>query len=167
MTRYNELDRGELGALPPDWHDQLAHQHPDLHALALAGDQLVREQGEADPPEDWGVLEPGGRGGVAGGGPGGPRAATLRGRVQRIAGDGSGIVLGGTGTDADGSWINASKWADPPVDFSRLRVGEPVELEADRAGNGRYYVRRVVAGSAGDAATAAGDDAGDDAGVPF
>jgi hypothetical protein len=165
MTRYNELDLGELGALSPDWHDQLAHQPPDLHALALAGDQRVLEQGEADPPEVWGVLELGGRGGGAGGGPGGPRTETLRGRVQRIAGDGGGVVLAGTGTDADDSWINASKWADPPVDFSRLRVGELVELEADRAGNGRYYVRRVVAGAAGVAAPADGDDAGAD--VPF
>src|SRR5262245_28432209 len=101
MTRYNEPDRGGLGALSPDWPDQLAHQHPDLRALALAGDQLVLEQGEAGPPEVWGILELGGRGGGAGGGPSGPRTETLRGRVQRIAGDGGGIVLAGTGTDAD------------------------------------------------------------------
>ena len=171
MSSFYGLDRGELGALQADWHDQLAHQPPEALALALAGDQLVLEQGEADPPEVWGVLEPE-RGG-AGGGQGGPRTETLRGRVQRVAGDGGGIVLAGTGTDADDSWINASKWADPPVDFSRLRVGELVELEVTRAGNGRYYVRRVVvadsAADAADAADAAGDndDAGeDDATVP-
>ena len=60
MSSFYGLDLGGLGALQADWHDQLAHQPPDLYALALAGDQQVLEQGEADPPEVWGILELGG-----------------------------------------------------------------------------------------------------------
>ena len=44
MSRYNELDLGELGTLSPDWHDQLAHQPPDPHALALAGEAAPRDE---------------------------------------------------------------------------------------------------------------------------
>ena len=143
MSRYNEID----GLEPPlveDFYDQLAHQDADAVALARAGDQRVREQGEADPPEAWGVLELGGRGGGAGGGPGGPRTETLRGTVRRVSSDGGGLIVAGTGDpDVDESWVNASRFARTPVRFTELRVGQAVELEVTRARTGRVYVEAL------------------------
>ena len=144
MSSFYGLDLGELGALQADWHDQLAHQPPDLYALALAGDQQVLEQGEADPPEVWGVLELGGRRGGAGGGPSGPRTETLRGTVRRVSSDGGGLIVAGTGDPAvDEAWVNASRYARTPVRFTELRVGQAVELEVTRAATGRVYVEAL------------------------
>jgi hypothetical protein len=164
MSSYYGLDLGELGALPADWHDQLAHQDADAVALALAGDQLVLEQGEADPPEVWGVLELGGRGGGAGGGPGGPRTETLRGTVRRVSNDGGGLIVAGTGDpDVDESWINASRYARTPVRFTELRAGQAVELEVTRAKTGRVYVEAL---RPLDATPPGAGDAGEDSEEP-
>jgi len=136
----------EEGWAADDWIDLMATWVP-LEALEAP-----------DPPAPWGFdlssagTRASGDGGNGGGGGGGRRARSERvtGRISVLASNGGGLKLEG---HDDLGWANASQYADPPVSFSGLRKGDLVQLECDRAKNGRLYVRSVaVLEGEGDAA---------------
>jgi hypothetical protein len=136
MSRYGELDLGDLGPAPSvdDWWDERRHRDPALSALAL-DDAPLAALGEPDPREDWGTLDAGGRGG--GGRAGGAKTEVVRARVALVSSRLTGIQLVGYGEE----WINTSSWR--PVDLSGVRPGDEVEAEVTRAGNGRLYLERL------------------------
>jgi hypothetical protein len=136
MSRYGELDLGDLGPAPSvdDWWDERRHQDPALSALALDDAPLVALV-EPDPREDWGTLDAGGRAG--GGRAGGAETEVVRARVALVSSRLTGIQLVGYGEE----WINTSNWR--PVDLSGVQAGDEVEAEVTRAGNGRLYLERL------------------------
>jgi len=142
MSRYGELDLGDLGPAPSldDWYDQARHQDPDLSALAEDGDAIVLDEAQRSgppEPEPRGVLDPGDRGGPGGGGGAGV-TETVAARVALVAGTGTGLTLLGWPPDAPGAWVNVSRYR--PVDLSGVQPGDEVELTVERGRNGRYYL---------------------------
>ena len=138
MSRYGELDLGDLGPAPSvdDWWDERRHRDPALYALAL-DDAPLAALGEPDPREDRGTLDAGGRAG--GGRAGGAETEVVRARVALVSGRLTGLQL--VGTRYGEEWINTSGWR--PIDLSGVQAGDEVEAEVTRAGNGRLYPERL------------------------
>jgi hypothetical protein len=144
MSRYGELDLGDLGPAPSvgDWWNQRRYQDADLFALAVDDAPLVA-LAEADPPEPWGELDSGDRGGGGrGSGSGAGRTGETEVVVARVAvvsARGTGIQL--VGTRYAEEWLNVSRYS--AVDLSGIQPGDEVEVEVTRAGNGRLYLERL------------------------
>ena len=148
---------GDLEPLAEDWFDQAAHQDPALSALAL-DDAPLAGLGEPDPPEPWGTLDPGGRGG---GGPAGTTAReVVRARVARLSQDSGGVQLVGWPPEEPGAWLNVSRFAEGGVTLAGLGVGDEVELTVERGRNGRYYITESPALLQKRPAPGAGEDEG-------
>jgi hypothetical protein len=139
MSRYGELDLGDLGPGPSvdDWWDERRHRDPALYALAL-DDAPLRGLVEPDPREDWGTLDAGGR--VGGGQAGGAETEVVRARVARLSPASGGVQLVGWPPEAPGAWLNVSRFAAGGVTLAGLGVGDEVELTVERGRNGRYYI---------------------------
>ncbi len=128
---------GDLGPLVEDWFDQAEHQDPALYALAL-DDAPRAGLGTPDPPEPWGTLDLGGRGG--GGQAGTTEREVVRARVARLSQDSGGVQLVGWPPEEPGAWLNVSRFAEGGVTLAGLGVGDEVELTVERGRNGRYYI---------------------------
>jgi hypothetical protein len=146
MSRYGELDLGDLGPAPSvdDWFDQAKHQDPDLSALAGEGDALLLAEAQRSgppEPEPWGELDPGYRGGGgsgSGAGRPGEREVVVA-PVAAVSARGTGLQL--VGTRYAEAWLNVSRYS--AVDLSGVQPGDEVEAEVTRAGNGRLYLERL------------------------
>jgi hypothetical protein len=142
MSRFGELDLGDLGPAPSvdDWFDQAKHQDPDLSALAGEGDALLLDEAQRSgppAPEPWGELDHSAGGGRGGGGGAGATEAVVA-RVALVAGTGTGLTLLGWPPEDPGAWVNVSRYR--PVDLSGVQPGDEVELTVERGRNGRYYL---------------------------
>jgi hypothetical protein len=133
---------GDDRPLSSDWFDEAARAADGWIDLARAGDALLLALAVPDPPAPWGFdaasAGPGGADAPPGGGGRRARSERLTGRVRVLASNGGGLQLE---AHDDLGWINTSRFHE--VDFSGLRKGDRVQLDCDRAGNGRLYATAV------------------------